>query len=76
VVGTEGRIDIDAVWYNQTSFTLCDRGMQFQALETERYIQDGLTESPAMPVTESVSIMETMDEVRRQIRLTYPGLSE
>jgi predicted dehydrogenase len=91
VVGTEGRIDIDAVWYNQTSFTLCDRGgnsteryeetitgrgMQFQALEAERCIQNGLTESPGMPVTESVSIMETMDEVRRQIGLTYPGLTE
>lgn len=91
VIGSEGRIDIDAVWYNQTSFTLYDRagtaieryeekvtgrGMQFQALEAERCIRDGLSESPGMPLSESIAIMETMDEVRRQIGLTYPGLQE
>ena len=89
IVGTEGRIDIDSVWYTQTSFTLRDgageiveryeeavegRGMQYQAQEVERCLREGLTTSPTMPVEESVAIMETMDEVRRQIGLTYPGL--
>ena len=88
VVGREGRIDIDAVWYTQTGFSRYDRdgelverfaetapgrGMQFQALEVERCVREGMPESPLMPLTESVSIMETMDEVRRQIGLEYPG---
>jgi predicted dehydrogenase len=88
VIGTKGRIDLDAVWYNQTSFSRYDRdgmiverytdriagrGMQYQALEVERCIAAGLTESPVMPLSESVAIMETMDTVRKQIGVTYPS---
>ena len=87
VVGTEGRIDIDAVWYTHTSFTRYDRsgkvveryhegiegrGMQYQAQEVERCIREGLSESPTMPPGESVEIAETMDEIRRQIGVEYP----
>ncbi len=86
VIGTEGRIDIDAVWYTQTGFTHYDqagavverydekiegRGMQYQALEVERCIREGLTESPVMPINESIEIMATMDEIRRQIGVSY-----
>ncbi|MCG8478504.1 MAG: Gfo/Idh/MocA family oxidoreductase [Spirochaetales bacterium] len=87
VVGTEGRIDIDAVWYTHTSFTRYDRsgavaeryreriegrGMQYQAHEVERCIREGLPESPTMPLSESIEIAETMDEIRRQIGVEYP----
>ncbi len=87
VVGTDGRIEIDAIWYNQTSFTQYDRegsvverytdtvagrGMQYQALEVERCITAGLRESPTMTVEETISIMRTMDEIRRQIGVVYP----
>ena len=37
-----------------------------------RCLREGLTESPVLPLDETVSIMETLDEVRRQIGLTYP----
>lgn len=87
VIGTEGRIDIDAVWYTQTGFTHYDqagavverydekiqgRGMQYQALEVERCLREGLTESPVIPINESIEIMATMDEIRRQIGVEYP----
>lgn len=87
VVGTEGRIDIDEVWYTHTTFTRYDRsgevveryqepiegrGMQYQALEVERCIREELAQSPTMPLDESVEIMETMDEIRRQIGVEYP----
>ncbi len=87
IVGTEGRIDIDAVWYTHTSFTRYDRsgaaveryrepiegrGMQYQAYEVERCIGEGVPESPTMPLDESIEIMETMDEIRRQIGVEYP----
>lgn len=49
------------------------RGMQYQALEVERCIHAGLTESPIMSLDETVSIMETMDEIRKQTGVKYPG---
>ncbi|WP_426519627.1 Gfo/Idh/MocA family protein [Diaminobutyricibacter sp. McL0618] len=88
IVGTDGRIDIDAVWYSPTTFRVLNsageviesydqpvegRGMQFQADEAERLIRAGEIASPILSPEESVSIMETMDEIRRQIGLVYPG---
>ncbi|MCU1525341.1 MAG: gfo/Idh/MocA family oxidoreductase, partial [Microbacteriaceae bacterium] len=49
------------------------RGMQFQAWEVERLIEAGLTEGAILPPSESLQIMETLDEIRRQIGLKYPG---
>ena len=49
------------------------RGMQFQAKELERLAEAGLTEGTILSASESVLIMETMDEIRRQIGLKYPG---
>ncbi|MCS5735505.1 Gfo/Idh/MocA family protein [Herbiconiux daphne] len=88
VIGTEARIDIERVWYAPTSFTVTSntdevlerfeqpvnsRGMQFQAFELERVIRAGETESPLLPVAESVAIMGVLDEVRAQIGVRYPG---
>ncbi len=88
ILGTRGWIEIDRVWYTPTSFTVYDsagavierfeqpvkeRGMQFQAAEAERLIAAGLTSSEILPAAQSARIMETMDEVRRQIGLRYPG---
>jgi predicted dehydrogenase len=88
ILGTRGRIDIDAVWYTPTSFTVYDeagevaetyestvtgRGMQFQAAELERLVAEGELESTLLPLDETVSIMGTVDEVRRQVGLGYPG---
>ena len=39
-----------------------------------RCLRDGRTESDVLPLDETVSIMETMDEVRRQIGLDYSAL--
>jgi len=49
-------------------------GLRYQAAEVGRCLREGLTESPRLPLDETVAIMETLDEVRRQIGLTYPGL--
>ncbi len=88
ILGTEGRIDIDAVWYTPTSFTVYNaaneatetyesavegRGMQFQAAELERLVAAGEFDSPLLPLDETVAIMGTLDEIRRQIGLVYPG---
>ncbi|MEP6843582.1 MAG: Gfo/Idh/MocA family oxidoreductase [Pseudolysinimonas sp.] len=88
LVGTEARIEIEPVWYNPTSFSLIGpdgtvierfeqkvpgRGMQFQADELERLVAAGEIVSSVLPLSETVAIMGTLDEIRRQIGLKYPG---
>ena len=88
ILGTEARIDIDGRWYAPTSFRLIrhdgtvveeyttrieGRGMQFEALEAERLVAAGLRTGDILPIDETVAIMGTLDEIRRQIGLQYPG---
>ncbi len=88
IVGTEARIDIDRVWYSPTSFRvvrpdgtvqeeysseIVGRGMQFEALAAERLVRDGMLEGDILPIAESVAIMGTLDEIRSQIGVRYPG---
>ena len=79
VVGTEARIEVDGDFYAPTSFSLITRsgdstrydfahegrGLHYQAAEVARCIANGEIESPLMPLDETVSIMETMDQVLR-----------
>jgi predicted dehydrogenase len=86
VVGTEARVEIDRMFFTPSSFTVIHRdgrvlsrhernyegnGLREQAAELGRCLAAGLTESPLLPLDETLSIMKTMDEVRRQIGLTY-----
>jgi len=48
-------------------------GYAHEALEVMRCLREGLVESPIMPLDESVAILETMDELRRQWGLRFPG---
>jgi predicted dehydrogenase len=87
VIGTAGRIEIDSVWYMPTAFTVyageqvleryehpvAGRGMQFQAAELERLVAAGPSDSDLLPPRESVQIIRTLDEIRRQIGLRYPS---
>jgi predicted dehydrogenase len=88
LLGTEGRIALDPVWYEPTSFTVFGprgevveryekpevhgRGMQFQAFELERLVAEGALAGEILSPAESVAVMATMDEIRRQIGLRYP----
>jgi predicted dehydrogenase len=49
------------------------RGFSYEAAEFARCLVAGETESPVMPQATTLRVMETMDEVRRQIGLRYPG---
>jgi predicted dehydrogenase len=88
VIGTQGRIEIDSIWYAATSFTVYDgegavverydapvlsRGMQFEAMALEQIVADGRLEGDELPPEETVGIMETLDEIRRQVGLRYPS---
>ncbi len=88
VIGTDGYIEIDSVFYSPTGFTVYDsagtvveryrnevtsRGMQYQAWELERLVGEGSLAGTVLPPSESVAIMRTLDEIRAQIGLRYPG---
>jgi predicted dehydrogenase len=82
IVGTDARIEIEGNFYAPSSFTLSPRdgepqrfeppheggGLRHEADEVARCLREGLLESPAMPLDESISIMRTMDEVLAQVR--------
>ncbi|WP_029042614.1 Gfo/Idh/MocA family protein [Cucumibacter marinus] len=87
ITGSEGRMEMDGVWYAPSRLHLYDRqgefietreypvegrGRQFQALEMESLIELGEIASPIMPPEESVAIMALMDDVRARIGLVYP----
>jgi hypothetical protein len=48
--------------------------MEHEAIEVDRCLREGLTESPLMPLAETLAVMGTMDEIRRQIGLDYAKL--
>jgi predicted dehydrogenase len=82
IVGTEARVEIDGVFYAPTAYSLIrrdgettrverphlGRGLSHEADEVARCLQEGLLESPSMPLDETVAIMETMDAVRAACR--------
>jgi hypothetical protein len=47
--------------------------MQFQADEIERLVAAGSLAGDILPPEESVAIMQTLDTIRGQIGLRYPG---
>ena len=53
-------------------FPIPGQGMFWEADECARCVRDGRCESEGMGWEESVVIMETMDEVRRQGGVRYP----
>ena len=88
VLGTDARIEIDGVWYSPTTFRVVKpdgevlesftaevtgRGMQFQAAEAERLIAAGRISGDILSTDETLAIMRTLDTIRDQIGLRYPG---
>jgi predicted dehydrogenase len=87
VTGTEARVEIDADFYAPTCFRLitrsgvvtpytfdvAPRGLRYQAIEVARCLEEGMLESPVMPLDESVSIMHTMREVMAKLEPAPTG---
>ncbi len=88
IYGTEARLEIDGWFYAPGGLRVVSRdeeelerfdgsvegrGMQYEAAEAARCLAEGLTQSPLLPLEETMSIMATMDEIRRQIGLHYAG---
>jgi hypothetical protein len=50
--------------------------LAYEAAETARRIVAGEKSTPYRPMTDTVSTMEIIDEVRRQIGVVFPGEEE
>ncbi len=86
ILGKRGEIHVHAPIFSPAKLTLrlhdqdkqdfdlpfTGNGYQYQVDEVVHCLQLGKCESEIMPLAETLSIMETMDAVRRQIGLTYP----
>ena len=87
ISGSDGWIDLPAFMHCPTSFTVTagtsrpevvdatfeGNGYEFEIAEVHRCLAAGLTESPTMPLAETLALAEAMDGIRAQIGLTYPG---
>lgn len=86
ICGTEGRIDIphflgakSATLHgaDKSEQTFTDkgegRGMIYEAEEAMRCLRAGLTESPGIPVDETLEIMKTLDALRKPWGLVFPA---
>ncbi len=85
ISGTEGVIEIDGPFYGATSFTVTrgdeqvtvrprhEDGFQYEAAEVARCVAEGRQQSGTMSWDDTVAVMGTMDEVRRQLGVVYPG---
>jgi predicted dehydrogenase len=87
LLGTKGQIRIHPWWIRPDAITLsvagqedtrlempfAGNGYQFEAAEVMACLRAGKLESDLMPLDETLSIMETMDTIRAQWGLRYPG---
>ena len=86
ISGTEGSIEIPAFMHCPASLTVVrgfereeidgsweGDGLRFQVEEFHRCLAAGELESPVISHAETLSIMGTLDQIREQIGLRFPG---
>lgn len=85
ISGTEGTIELDGPYYGPTTVTVTrgdeqvtvrprhEGGFQYQAAEVARCVAEGRQESATMSWDDTLAVLGTMDEVRRQLGVVYPG---
>jgi predicted dehydrogenase len=87
IMGTGGRIRLHPMWIHPNKLTLSvagqepttiekpydGNGYQFEAAEVMRCLRASKLESGLMPLDETLSIIQTMDAIRAQWGLKFPG---
>jgi predicted dehydrogenase len=92
MIGTEATLEIDGPFYQPGSFAVRSSdgtgvleyrepaighaALHFEAAEAARCIAAGATESPIRPPADSITTLEVMDEIRRQLGIRYPTEAE
>ncbi|AEF83053.1 Gfo/Idh/MocA family protein [Leadbettera azotonutricia] len=85
IYGTQGRIHLPGFVFSHKAILMLDgrydytyepdfysNGYNYEAEAVMDCIREGKTESEVMPWAESLVLMETMDEIRRQWNFKYP----
>jgi predicted dehydrogenase len=87
VRGTEGYITLPPEWLNATDLVITrpgraderiqlplqGNGYNYEAAEVMRCLRAGRLECDVMPLDETLALMETLDAIRAQWGLRYPG---
>lgn len=89
ISGRQARIELDDAFYqpnrvrlvSRTGVTVTDEppalvghhGLAHEAAHFAQLVADGFTESPRLPLDETVAIMEVLDQIRGQVKVRYPG---
>ncbi len=89
ISGSLGRIELDGDFYapgrvrlvapsgvsitSATPELVGHQGLAYEAAHFAQLVADGFTESPRLPLDETVAIIEVLDEIRSQVRVRYPG---
>ncbi|HXY27534.1 MAG TPA: Gfo/Idh/MocA family oxidoreductase [Acidimicrobiales bacterium] len=86
VSGTDGAIEIPALMHCPDAITVWSgggsevidgsyvgNGLRFEIEEINRCLAAGRTESPVMPLDETLALASTLDGIRAQIGLVFPG---
>jgi predicted dehydrogenase len=87
ITGTTGRIELPNGFFHPNGYKLVSGGdveqveapydgwgFHFEAAEVQRCLRAGLVESPLVPHADSLAVMRSLDAVRAQIGVTYPGI--
>ncbi|MCB5161595.1 Gfo/Idh/MocA family protein [Marinomonas algarum] len=88
--GSEGYIEIESEWYKAKSCRLVSAngeeqrialdfpgtGYQFEVDEVNRCLDEALLQSPNYSWQDSLELIATLDEIRQDIGLYYPGEEE
>jgi predicted dehydrogenase len=86
ISGTDGWIDLPAFMHCPSSLTVTTsdgserldasykgNGLRFEIEEVHRCLSEGLVESPIMPLDETLELAATLDDIRAQLGVVYPG---
>lgn len=87
IMGTEGRLKIHAPWWKPSRLTLTQpgqadqeievpfegNGYNYEAVAVMEQLHAGKQEHALMPWSTTLALMETMDAIRAQWGLRYPG---
>ena len=86
ISGTDGWIDLPAFMHCPSSLTVTTgagseridasyegNGLRFEIEEVHRCLSGGVRESPVMPLEETLDMAATLDAIRAQLGVVYPG---
>ena len=85
IIGTNGQITVDPPFWFPSSYTIRvngqpsenvvipNQGLAHEAAHAMERIRGGFLESDVIPLDVTISTMEILDEIRKQVGVVYPG---